>query len=92
MWQLFSRERMWQKASLRNHYDVVIIGAGIHGLAISYYLCKRGIRNVAVLERSYLGAGNSGRNTAILRSNYRTPEPGAASNFHTTIPINSSES
>ena len=74
MWQLFSRERMWQKASLRNHYDVVIIGAGIHGLAISYYLCKRGIRNVAVLERSYLGAGNSGRNTAILRSNYRTPE------------------
>ena len=74
MWQLFSRDRMWQKASLRNHYDVVIIGAGIHGLAISYYLCKRGIRNVAVLERSYLGAGNSGRNTAILRSNYRTPE------------------
>ena len=74
MWQLFSRDRMWQKASLRNHYDVVIIGAGIHGLAISYYLCKRGIRNVAVLERFYLGAGNSGRNTAILRSNYRTPE------------------
>ena len=74
MWQLFSRKRMWHKRQLRRQYDVVIIGAGIHGLAIAYYLCKRGIRNVAVLERSYLGAGNSGRNTAILRSNYRTQE------------------
>lgn len=74
MWQLFSRKRMWHKRQLRRQYDVVIIGAGIHGLAIAYYLCKRGIRNVAVLERFYLGAGNSGRNTAILRSNYRTQE------------------
>ncbi len=65
---------MWQRSELRARYDVVIIGAGIHGLAIAYYLCKRGIRNVAVLEKSYLGAGNSGRNTAILRSNYRTPQ------------------
>jgi sarcosine oxidase subunit beta len=56
------------------NYDVVIVGAGVHGLAIAYYLCKRGIRNIAVLERGYLGIGNSGRNTAILRSNYRTPE------------------
>jgi sarcosine oxidase subunit beta len=54
--------------------DVVIVGAGVHGLAIAYYLCKRGIRNIAVLERGYLGVGNSGRNTAILRSNYRTAE------------------
>jgi sarcosine oxidase, subunit beta len=59
---------------MRNRYDVVIVGAGVHGLAIAYYLCKRGIRNIAVLERGYLGIGNSGRNTAILRSNYRTAE------------------
>jgi sarcosine oxidase, subunit beta len=59
---------------MRDRYDVVIVGAGVHGLAIAYYLCKRGIRNIAVLERGYLGIGNSGRNTAILRSNYRTPE------------------
>ena len=75
MRRLFSRERMWRRQrDLQRRYDVVIIGAGIHGLAIAYYLCKRGIRSVAVLERSYLGSGNSGRNTAILRSNYRTPE------------------
>lgn len=74
MWQLFSRRRMWRQHELKPQYDVVIIGAGIHGLAIAYYLCKRGIRNIAVLERSYLGSGNSGRNTAILRSNYRTQE------------------
>ncbi len=67
-------EPMWRKAPLRDRYDVVIVGAGVHGLAIAYYLCKRGIRNIAVLERGYLGIGNSGRNTAILRSNYRTPE------------------
>ena len=74
MLRLFSRERMWRRRDLQRQYDVVIIGAGIHGLAIAYYLCKRGIRNVAVLDRSYLGGGNSGRNTAILRSNYRTME------------------
>jgi len=74
MWQLFSRERMWPRRELKANYDVVIVGAGIHGLAIAYYLGKRGIRNVAVLEKSYLGSGNSGRNTAILRSNYRTAE------------------
>jgi sarcosine oxidase subunit beta len=74
MWQLFSRERMWHRKKLKQTYDVVIIGAGIHGLAIAYYLCKNGINNIAVLEKSYLGAGNSGRNTAILRSNYRTAE------------------
>jgi sarcosine oxidase, subunit beta len=74
MWQLFSREKMWRRHQLRPQYDVVIVGAGIHGLAIAYYLCKRGIRSIALIEKSYLGAGNSGRNTAILRSNYRTPE------------------
>ena len=74
MWQLFKSDRMWRKSPLRDRYDVVIIGAGVHGLATAYYLCKRGVRNIAILERGYLGGGNSGRNTAILRSNYRTPE------------------
>lgn len=55
-------------------YDVVIIGGGGHGLAIAYELAKRGIRDVAVLERGYIGAGGSGRNTTIIRANYRTPE------------------
>ncbi len=53
---------------------MVIIGAGVHGLATAYYLGKLGIRNVALLEKGYLGYGNSGRNTAIIRANYRTPE------------------
>ena len=75
MLQLFRTERMWRTpASLRSRYDVVIIGGGVHGLAAAYYLGKRGVTNVAVLERSYIGAGASGRNTAIIRSNYRTPE------------------
>lgn len=67
-------ERMWRSHELRSSYDVVIIGAGVHGLAIAYYLGKRGITNVAVLDKGYLGGGASGRNTAIIRSNYRTPQ------------------
>src|SRR5713226_9608115 len=67
-------ERMWRSHDLKPSYDVVIIGAGVHGLAIAYYLGKRGITNVAVLDKGYLGGGASGRNTAIVRSNYRTPE------------------
>ena len=76
MLQLFRHERVLPQArDLQRTYDVVIIGAGVHGLATAYYLGKvYGITNVAVLEKSYLGAGNSGRNTAILRANYRTPE------------------
>ncbi len=59
----------------RRRYDVVIIGGGAHGLATAYYLAKNhGIRDVAVLDKAYIGAGGSGRNTTILRSNYRTPE------------------
>ena len=66
---------MWHTRSLKPSYDVVIIGAGVHGLAAAYYLgSQHGIRRVALLEKGYLGSGNSGRNTAIIRSNYRTPE------------------
>lgn len=62
-------------SALRSQYDVVIIGGGGHGLAAAYYLAKEhGITNVAVLEKGYLGGGGTGRNTAIVRSNYLTPE------------------
>src|SRR3982751_4255538 len=59
----------------RHRYEVVIIGGGLHGLATAYYLASRhGITDVAVLDKGYLGGGGSGRNTAIARSNYLTPE------------------
>jgi sarcosine oxidase, subunit beta len=64
-----------EHAQLKKSYDVVIIGAGGHGLACAYYLAKdHGITNVAVLDKGYLGGGNTGRNTTIIRSNYLTPE------------------
>ena len=67
--------RMWRSHELKDYYDVVIIGGGAHGLACAYYLAKEyGITDVAVIEKSYIGAGGSGRNTAIIRSNYLTPE------------------
>jgi sarcosine oxidase, subunit beta len=66
---------MWRRpGELRDSYDVVIVGGGAHGLATAYYLGLQGIRNVAVLEQSYIGSGAAGRNTTILRSNYKTPE------------------
>ena len=59
----------------KKSYDAVIIGGGGHGLAAAYYLAKDyGITNVAVLEKGYIGGGNTGRNTTIVRSNYLTPE------------------
>jgi sarcosine oxidase subunit beta len=60
---------------LKSAYDVVIIGAGGHGLAAAYYLARdHGITDVAVLDQAYIGGGNTGRNTTIIRSNYLTPE------------------
>ena len=61
----------WRSPEPRASYDVVIVGAGGHGLATAYYLAREhGVRNVAVLERGWLGGGNTGRNTTIIRSNY----------------------
>src|SRR3990172_6452668 len=70
---------MWKpRPELKRSYEVVIVGGGSHGLATAYYLAKKhGIRDVCILEKSYIGSGASGRNTTIIRSNYRTPE-GAA--------------
>ncbi len=66
---------MWRDTPLKSSYDVVVIGGGVHGLATAYYLAaNHGISKVAVLDKAYLGSGGSGRNTAIVRSNYLTPE------------------
>lgn len=67
--------RQFTRHDVQPSYDVVIIGGGVHGLATAYYLARNhGITNVAVIEKSYIGGGGSGRNTAIVRSNYLTPE------------------
>ncbi|WP_136622629.1 MULTISPECIES: sarcosine oxidase subunit beta family protein [Mesorhizobium] len=66
--------RAWRDPAPKPKYDVVIVGGGGHGLATAYYLAKEhGIRNVAVLEKGWLGGGNTGRNTTIVRSNYMIP-------------------
>ncbi len=71
-------ERAWKSPSLKSHYDAIIVGAGGHGLATAYYLGKNhGITNVAVIEKGWLGGGNTGRNTTIIRSNY-LQDPSAA--------------
>jgi sarcosine oxidase, subunit beta len=75
MLDIFRKRRMWRPASsLKSSYDVVIIGGGSHGLATAHYLREHGITNVAILEKRYIGSGAAGRNTTILRSNYKTPE------------------
>ncbi|MGH7535440.1 MAG: FAD-dependent oxidoreductase, partial [Gemmatimonadales bacterium] len=74
MRQLFRRTPMWRRRDLESQYEAVIIGGGVHGLATAYYLARLGLKRIAVLEMSYIGSGGSGRNTAIIRANYRTPE------------------
>ena len=71
-------QQQWRSPEPKPDYDVVIVGAGGHGLATAYYLAKEhGISNVAVLEKGWLGGGNTGRNTTIIRSNYLCDESAA---------------
>ena len=68
-------QRAWRDPSPKQSYDTVIVGGGGHGLATAYYLAKvHGVQDVAVVEKGYLGGGNTGRNTTIVRSNYLRDE------------------
>jgi sarcosine oxidase subunit beta len=68
-------EPAWRNAAPKPAYDAIIIGGGGHGLATAYYLARtHGMRNVALLERGWIGGGNTGRNTTVIRSNYFFPE------------------
>ena len=71
---LFKKNKMWRKHTLKDSYDIVIIGGGVHGLSTAYYLGKLGVKNVAILDKGYLGGGGSARSTAIIRANYLTPQ------------------
>ncbi len=68
----------WRSPDLKDEYDIVIIGAGGHGLATAYYLAKdHDVKNIAVIDKGWLGGGNTGRNTTVIRSNYFYPESAA---------------
>lgn len=68
----------WRAAEPKAAYDAIVVGGGGHGLATAYYLARtHGVRRVAVLERGWIGGGNTGRNTSVIRSNYYFPESGA---------------
>jgi sarcosine oxidase, subunit beta len=84
LWQALRGNRgwrpAWRDAKPKRGYEVIVIGGGGHGLATAYYLAKKhGVRNVVVLERGWIGGGNSGRNTQVVRSNYFYP---ASSSFY----------
>ena len=69
---------VWRSPEPKKNYDVLIIGAGGHGLATAYYLAKKHlIKNIAVLDKGWLGGGNTGRNTQVTRSNYFWPQSAA---------------
>jgi sarcosine oxidase subunit beta len=79
-------EPAWRDASPKGSYDAIIIGGGGHGLATAYYLAKNhGITNVALVERGWIGGGNTGRNTTVIRSNYFFPESAALFDFALTL-------
>ena len=74
-------EKAWSSPELKPEYDVIIVGGGGHGLGTAYYLAKEfGVKNIAVLEKGWIGGGNTGRNTTIIRSNYLWDESAALYN------------
>ena len=82
MWRSLARHRGWQKQWRKPEpkpaYDAVIVGGGGHGLGCAYYLAKEhGLTNIAILEKGWIGSGNTGRNTTIIRSNYLFNESAA---------------
>ena len=69
-----SWQEQWRKPEPKRHYDAIIVGGGGHGLGAAYYLAQQhGLTNIAVLEKGWIGSGNVGRNTTVIRSNYLLP-------------------